>query len=65
MRSPIVAALSSALAELSAGGSSGKPIRVLGGLHSCARIFESESIIELENMLEDFDLRTAATPETK
>lgn len=41
--------LKQALSDLSQGASQ-RPIRVLGGLHSCSRIFESDAIIITEDM---------------
>ena len=41
--------LKQALSDLSQGASQ-RPIRVLGGLHSCSRIFESDAIISTEDM---------------
>ncbi len=42
--------LKKALSDLSQGGSTQSPIRVLGGLHSCSKIFESDAIIDMEDM---------------
>ena len=59
--------LKKALSDLSQGDLSRSPIRVLGGLHSCAKIFKSDSIINTEEMpktIEYNDNRTMAVVST-